>query len=280
MRKGERRLRPEELPLQRAFAGEAIVGDEYDFVYPDGSSRVVLISARPIFGVGGNQVGAVAVGLDITERKQAEEQRRLLTNELNHRVKNTLAIVQSIALHTLRSSDSVEQAGERLESRLLALSRAHDILNRESWTGADIVEVANVTLPIEMGKIRTEGPAVWLRPTTAVTISLILHELATNAAKHGAFRSPGGEAAFRWRIADDGEGRRLEAHWSESGGPLVSEPARIGFGTRLIKRLVTAEPGGAVSQDYARDGFQCRFGFLLQAGNRREGKPGAGGAGL
>ncbi len=260
MRKGGRELTASELPLQRALAGEEVMEDEYTFTNGDGTTRIVLISARAITDAESRRIGAVAVGLDITDRKRGEEQRRLLVNELNHRVKNTLAIVQSIALQTVRNSSTMVEAGDALQKRLVALGRAHDVLNRESWEGAavrSVIEEAIAPLP-NADRIRFEGPAAWLPPSFGLSLTLIIHELATNAAKYGALSSEGGSVELIWSVDEEPSGkRRLSIRWQERDGPAVRQPDRQGFGTRLIARLMSAEDDGMAIINYAPDGLVC-----------------------
>ena len=266
MRKGQRQLAPEELPLQRALAGEQVVDDEYVIAYDDGTSRVALISAQAIEDGSGRTIGAVAVGLDITERKRGEEQRRLLVNELNHRVKNTLAIVQSIVLQTLRASPDPAEAREALQSRLVALAGAHDVLNRQSWEGAELADVVAAALDAHAraDQLHADGPAVWLPPTFALSLTLILHELATNAAKYGALKAAKGSVDIHWTVQKAAEGKlRLTVVWSEQGGPAVEEPRRQGFGSRLISRLMAAEEEGSSIIDYASRGVRCTLKAVI-----------------
>lgn len=266
LKRGQRALRPDELPLQRALAGDQVADDEYVFAYQDGTSRDVLISARAIKNSDGDIVGAVAVGLDISERKRNEEQRRLLVNELNHRVKNTLAIVQSIVLQTLRVSTDPNDARDAVQSRLVALSGAHDVLNRESWEGAELAAVIAAALAAHAGagQVHAEGPPVWLPPSFAMSLTLILHELATNATKYGAFSTPRGHVELNWTVREEAEGKsRLTVRWVEEGGPPVAEPRRQGFGSRLISRLMAAEEEGSSVIDYAARGVTCTLKAVI-----------------
>jgi two-component sensor histidine kinase/PAS domain-containing protein len=219
-------------------------------------------------------VGATVAALDITARvhtmqalQEQEARQRLLIGELNHRVKNMLAVVLSITSQTLRASVDLGEAGERLQDRLLALSAAHDVLTRQSWEGAALTEVLENAVaphrPPEPGRLRLSGPPVWLVPRLALTFSLAAHELATNAAKHGALR-PGsaGRVDVTWTLD---HARRLRLRWQESGGPLVAEPARRGFGTRLIERGLAQDLRGQVRLDFAPEGLVCTVEATLPA---------------
>ena len=208
---------------------------------------------------------------DISVRKLAEtaqqrhqSQLRLLINELNHRVKNTLATVQSMAAQTLRNEPDSMIAFEKFEARLLGLSRVHDILTRESWHGAELQEVAERALrPFDEAgeRVRLQGPPVRLQPGGALTMALILHELATNALKYGALSNGEGRVELTW--AYDPETRALESLWTETGGPAVAEPTRKGFGSRLIERSLRGELKGAATMDYRPDGLCCKLSARL-----------------
>jgi len=208
---------------------------------------------------------------DISARKQAEtaqadhqSQLRLLINELNHRVKNTLATVQSMAAQTLRNEPDPVVAFEKFEARLMGLSRVHDILTRESWHGAELHEVVERALrPFDEAGTRfgIQGPPVRLQPGGALTMALILHELATNALKYGALSNPEGHVELSWTY--DPATRVLEGLWIESGGPQVSEPTRKGFGSRLIERSLRGELKGAAVMDYRPEGLRCALSARL-----------------
>ena len=215
--------------------------------------------------------GQAAIGIDnarlfeaaqreIAERRAAESHRELLINELNHRVKNTLATVQSVAAQTLRTGQIESDVRERLDARLMALSDAHNLLTEHNWQGASLDEVVEMALrPYRAdgdNRFAVDGPPVALSPQTALAFAMSLHELATNAAKYGALSSNEGRVELRWAIEGD-TGSRLRMIWSERGGPLVKPPSREGFGTRLIQRGLAAELGGSVSLDYAEAGLVC-----------------------
>jgi PAS domain S-box-containing protein len=246
-----------DMPLQRAMRGERLDEEEYTFVFADGRVHTLLSSAAPLQDDAGRIVGAVSVGLDITERKRAEEQRVLLVHELNHRVKNTLATVQAIAVQSLRGTGSPEAARDTFTARLMALAAAHDVLTRESWEGADLVDVAaGAVEPHRVAgsdRFELSGPSVRLTPSMALSIAMALHELATNAAKYGALSNESGRITLAWRV--DGATLRLE--WREHGGPPVTAPTRRGFGTRLIERGLSAELGGEVRLAFEPDGVVC-----------------------
>jgi two-component system CheB/CheR fusion protein len=195
--------------------------------------RVVELRIVPMRG------GGVAITLtDVTERKTADARQRLLVNELNHRVKNTLATVQAIAAQSLRGADVSPEARERFMARLIALARTNDVLVAETWKGASLTAVATeMAKPHgEAERFTIDGPEVHLGPETATAMALGLHELATNAAKYGALSTPDGRVSLTWAVDGEGDARRLRLTWREGGGPKVREPAQKGFGSRLIER--------------------------------------------
>ncbi|HEX8167631.1 MAG TPA: HWE histidine kinase domain-containing protein [Beijerinckiaceae bacterium] len=259
MLKGGQVLRPDEMPLHRAMRGEDVEEEEYTYAFADGTCRTLLTSATGLRDDKGRIVGAVSVSLDITDRERAEEQRRLLVHELNHRVKNTLATVQSIAVQTLRGSASTAEASEALTDRLMALAKAHDALTRESWEGAALHEIVEAATSPHGGRDRfaVDGPSVWLSPALSLSLALSLHELATNGAKYGALSAAGGSVTIAWEVVDRLGDARLRLRWTEHGGPPVRVPTRRGFGSRLIERSLAAESGGSATIEYRPEGVVC-----------------------
>jgi PAS domain S-box-containing protein len=240
---------------------------EYRIVWPDGSIHWVEGRGKLVRDRSGAPTRMIGVCMDVTERKQAEERQQLLLEELNHRVRNTLAIIQAIAAQTLRATPDPAAFNAAFSARLAALARAHSLLTRELWQGAALRDIVAAALAPFGGDgpeaIRIDGPAVVIKPNAAVTLSLVLHELATNAAKHGALTTPQGRVSVAWRSAQQpGQPPSVELAWSERGGPFVSAPTREGFGSRLI--AASAEQlGGEVAMRYTAEGFEARFRFPL-----------------
>ena len=202
----------------------------------------------------GEQVGRVL------ERKRTEEHQRLLLNELNHRVKNTLAVIQSIASQTFRGEAAAPEARRAFESRLTALAGAHDLLTGRNWEAAllsEVVERAGNGCGAVPGRLRAEGEDVEIPPRTAVSIAMALHELCTNAVKYGALSNDAGMVTVRWSISGGPGERRLRLTWIESGGPPVAPPARRGFGSRMIERGLASELGGTVALEFLPEGVRC-----------------------
>ncbi|WEZ85996.1 HWE histidine kinase domain-containing protein (plasmid) [Rhizobium sp. 32-5/1] len=213
-----------------------------------GSDQPVWLTTKtPMRDATGRVAGIVGISIDITERRKVEDRLRLMVNELNHRVKNTLATVQAIITQTLRSADPAIR--DALEGRLLALSTAHDVLTRESWESASIADVvANALRPFvssESNPFAISGPPLRLWPRAALALSLGLHELATNAVKYGALSTSPGRVEVRWETLGDDDAR-FRFCWIENGGPAVVVPTRRGFGTKLLERILAQDLGGSV----------------------------------
>jgi len=242
---------------------------EYRIHLPSGATRHVVSISDVVPGPDGRLNRVVGVIADVTERKRAEERQRLLINELNHRVKNTLATVQSIAAHTLRAARDAASARDAFEARLMALAATHDLLTSESWHGAwmaDVVDAAAAPFQSDRRRqIRHSGPAVWLAAQRALALSMALHELATNAVKYGALSLPAGHVAVRWRKTRDGD---LALSWTEQDGPPVQPPTHTGFGSRLLERGLARELGGEVDFQLKPDGARCEIRFPLEDPNQ------------
>jgi two-component sensor histidine kinase len=238
-------------------------------------------------GAARRPVRLVCVTTDVTQRRAADERRALLVAELNHRVKNTLAIVQALAEQTRRATDKRSPGSpERrqfhtdFQSRLLALARAHDLLTREEWQGTTLRDILATAAELfgkapphgtspqnEVAKLEIDGPAVRIGPEATVTLTMGIHELATNAAKHGALSMPGGRVTVTWKIVPDRSA--VDVLWAEAGGPPVAGPPpseRHGFGLRLLERGLARQLGGSVHLDFVTDGLRCRIRLPLSGG--------------
>ena len=201
---------------------------------------------------------------EIEERERAQQRQTLLIHELNHRVKNILAMVQAIALQTLSTSASPEASRKALEQRLIALASAHDVLTRESWDGAELADIIAGVVAAHEARVRAKGPRVRLEPKAAVTLAMTLHELVTNAVKYGALSRDEGWVGLDWAATPVAAGLDLRIAWTEHGGPPVQPPARSGFGTRLITRSLAAEQGSA-ELVYAPEGLICRMALIAKS---------------
>jgi PAS domain S-box-containing protein len=229
----------------------------------DGSEFPVELAITRISGSGTPQFTGYL--RDITERKNAEKRQQILTNELNHRVKNMLSVIQSIAHHTARATPDPKQFFDAFSERLVGMARVHDMLTANTWKGADLRAIAEATFSpyrrTDMDNVRFSGPAIILSPDASVSIGLALHELATNAAKYGALSQPTGRVDVTWK--EVAGSRRIALDWRESGGPAVQQPVRQGFGTRLIE-MVASQLAAEISIDYAKEGVICRMEFPLR----------------
>lgn len=228
--------------------------------------------------VQGGEFGELGTALNSMagEIERREQLRATLINELNHRVKNTLTTVQSLAAQSLRGKEP-EQAQDAFMGRLFALSKTHDVLTRENWGFAALREVIDeVTRPYrEHGSDRFDiaGPDLNLQPSTALSLSMAVHELCTNAMKYGSLSVPAGRVAITWEVAPVAEAEHLELRWQESGGPSVSEPRQKGFGTRLLERAIARELNGSVEIRYDAGGLVCLINAPLPRSEERPSPP-------
>jgi two-component system, chemotaxis family, CheB/CheR fusion protein len=201
---------------------------------------------------------------DITERETLQDRQQLLLGELTHRVKNTLAVVQSIARQTLRNSPSSEEFMERFEGRLTAMANAHGLLVQSNWLEADLAELARAQLAAHTGgnadRVRIEGPEVALKADLATPFGLVLHELGSNAAKHGSWSRRGGRVNLSWSVQTGNQHRQLTVVWQEAGGPKVRSPTQRGFGAGLIENGI---PGATVRREFNGDGLVCTIELPL-----------------
>jgi len=277
----QRIVHPEDLPafstlFREAFETRQPFRGEVRVIDRDGQVRWLRCEGVPRQDDTGAFLGYTGCNVDITDAKRAEEHLLLLIHELNHRVKNTLATVQSIAGQSLRRLEGPEADAARaaFEARLLALARVHDVLTRESWEGAELATVvADAIAPLDAGglagdtqasRFRVAGPALRLPPRVALSIAMALHELGTNAVKYGALSREGGAIEIRWTVTRDPE-LRLFLSWRESGGPPVVPPARTGFGSRLIERSLARDLAGEVKLLFAPEGVVCTIAAPVPA---------------
>jgi PAS domain S-box-containing protein len=224
----------------------------------DGSLIDISLTVSPIRNSMGQVVGASKIARDISDRRRADEHKTLLIHELNHRVKNTLATVQSLAMQSLRDGNT--SGRDDFEGRLIALSRAHDVLTNENWQGAwleDVVRQAVDPFTTAENRIAVQGPAVRLTPKQALAISMALHELGTNAVKYGALSDGSGRVNVEWNVTNGHEPAKLNLTWTEAGGPAVKKPTKQGFGSRMIARSLANELSGTAELDFRPAGVVC-----------------------
>ena len=200
--------------------------------------------------------------LDITERKKNEQHQALLMNELNHRVKNTLATVQSMASQTLRTSPNLTEAKLRFEARLMALSKVHDVLTREKWESAPFADIVERAIGPYRGtgtdRFTVSGPDIRISAGRALAFAMTLHELCTNAVKYGALSNDKGKVGIVWSMSTPKKSEPVfKFRWNEKGGPAVTPPTKRGFGTKLIERSLASDLGGTVNMTFAKTGVTC-----------------------
>lgn len=230
--------------------------------------RTMLLNARRLKRIGIPPQLILLSIEDTTVQTEADAHRDLLIDELSHRVKNTLATVQSLASRTLRQVDTMEEFKTAFEGRLHALSRAHDLLVEESWKGTGLKRLAHRTLAPYFedvtDRITIDGPSVRLTPPAGTALVLILHELATNAAKYGALSAQGGKLVLSWRLDNDENNANVHLEWTETCKHKINPPTRTGFGTRLIETSASYELHGSAKLDYRAAGLHCEIIFPLQ----------------
>jgi two-component sensor histidine kinase/PAS domain-containing protein len=231
----------------------------------DGSAGWTFSRAIPLLDADGEIVEWFGAASDITERRRVEDHLRLVVNELNHRVKNNLAMTQAIAMQTFRDGSDIVEARERFAARMVALGQATDLLTGERWAGASLRGVIEqAVLPnAPDGRCEITGPDANLTPKTALALTLALHELVTNATKYGAWSDDKGRVTISADIQER-DGTRLALEWRESGGPECKPPKRRGFGSRLIERGLAGEMRADVSIAFAPTGLVCAIDAPLE----------------
>jgi PAS domain S-box-containing protein len=225
------------------------------------------VSVTPVLGPNGKPARLLSISREITSMKQAEERLRLMMGELNHRVKNTLATVQAVVTLSARSADSVVDYKTRVLNRLTGLAKTNDLLTQSSWAGADLRTLLCSELDIyddERGeRVKLDGPEVALSARLAVSVSMVVHELTTNAAKYGALSLPQGRVAVSWRLRGENGHKRLSLTWVEQGGPPVTPPTRRGFGSKMIQEALARELNADIRVDYLSEGLRFSISTLI-----------------
>jgi PAS domain S-box-containing protein len=249
----------------RPYVEKVLQGNRVEFDrevhYPGVGTRFLHVIYTPETDDGGAVTGWLASMLDITERKRAEEEQRraaeaeqILIRELQHRTNNLLAVIQGIAQKTLSGSGPLDEARKIFEGRLLALAGTYRRLTKSNWSGVSLSEIVQLTLEPFAARTEIDGPDLLLSAKNAQNFSLALHELATNALKHGALSGAGGNVSIAWSVASNGGGSILKFRWRERGGPPVHGPGQRGFGTLLLESTFKT-----VKFDYAREGLTCEI---------------------
>ncbi|MER8963027.1 chemotaxis protein CheB [Mesorhizobium sp. M0701] len=226
----------------------------------DDKGRFYLVRINPYRDKSGSIQGVVVTLIDVTMLAQAEERQQVLISELNHRVKNMLAVVASITNRTRENSASKEEFAEALIGRLHAMSRAYSLLSRESWTEASVEELLRQELdPFGPERFELDGRRVNLKPAQGLSFGMAIHELATNAAKYGALSKPAGRIVVKWSVADG----TFKLVWREKGGPRIKEPTDSGFGLTLLRGEIGYRLGGKVETTFRSNGLEAEIAFPL-----------------
>jgi PAS domain S-box-containing protein len=240
----------------------------------DGGEFWTGVFISPVRDEGGDIVQYFASFVDLTEHKEDEAQSKMLIDELNHRVKNTLSTVQSIVWQTLRTPSDPKVIRESIESRLFALSRSHDLLTREKWESAGLLDIVHDALePFGVSggradRIAIMGENIRFPPKSALALGIAFNELATNAVKYGALSNAAGSILIEWTMETTPAGQQLLLNWKEKDGPPVAPPAHKGFGSRVIERGLAHELEGTIHLDYRPDGLVCTMDIPLPRGPR------------
>ncbi|MET3648011.1 PAS domain-containing protein [Phyllobacterium ifriqiyense] len=251
---------PEDIDHWRSVVARAIETNEdfqleYRISTPKGERRWIEVRGQINSDSLDTAITMVGITQDITARKEAEEHRKVLTRELLHRVKNSLATVQSIFTQSLRSASSLDEAATAVSGRIGAMAVAHDILARDDWSRAPLKDIIEEALKPFLGfDIRIAGPRIVFEEKAVSALTLGLYELATNSVKYGALSKENGSVTINWEILNLEE-PTLKFHWSEMGGPEVKEPTRRGFGSKIIERLIPTELNGTGKLSYEREGL-------------------------
>ncbi len=261
------RVHPEDLGRLESAHDQAVVDKrreysvEYRIVRSDGELRWIERRCLIFYDGDARPQRVVGVSIDITERKQTEKQRDILNAELDHRVKNVLATVGAIIFQTQNASATIEDFVSSVDRRIKSLANIHELLSHARWHGVSLQEIVRREFaPYTAGKYDESGPSITLRPDAAQAMAMVLHELATNAAKYGALSNHTGRVSVRWYwLPNEIPHRRLAIEWQETDGPPVSTPNASGYGTSIIRELLPYELGGTAELSFAPSGVQCRL---------------------
>jgi PAS domain S-box-containing protein len=231
----------------------------FRFIRPDGREIWLEETGTAEFDATGRQLRIKGLTRDITERKRSEERQRMLVRELDHRVKNVLASVATIAQRTREGSTSIDEFLQTFDGRIQSLANAHALLSRSHWEGVSLAKLVCSELApcVGEGTASLEGPEVLLTAEATQAIAIVLHELVTNASKYGALSTPLGRITVRWDWRGGQEGLSLE--WTERNGPAVAVPSHTGYGIRAIRKLIPHELGGTVDLTFDASGLRCRI---------------------
>ncbi|WP_332873806.1 sensor histidine kinase [Aurantimonas marina] len=248
----------------RSFSGEGVRVMIRSQPQGEPTESFIDFSYNPIRDAAGKISGVFVQGFDRTESIRAAQRQRVLIDELNHRVKNTLSTVQAMARQSFRNITDPEEARYAFEARIMALSQAHDVLSARRWEAAGLSVLLRQELAaFDPARIRMAGPEVHLTSKWAIALAMVFHELATNADRYGAMASSAGTLAVEWNTSQHRDGRHLNVIWRETMGGPAGRGLIPGFGIRMLRRIIEGELAGALSLDLGKTGLICRFQIAL-----------------
>jgi PAS domain S-box-containing protein len=269
------RVHPEDLAWAEGLREQAFAerrkedNAEYRIILSTGEVRWIERRGAISYGKDDRPERVVGVNIDVTDRKRAEQHLHALNAELDHRVKNVLATVSAIIAQTQESSISRAEFATGLNSRIKSLAGTHELLSETNWRGVSLAKIIRRELaPYTRGNTEARGPSVTLKAEATQAVATVLHELTTNAAKHGALSNGSGRVSVRWRWLQNGSHERLVIEWQETDGPPVLTPSRFGYGTSIIRELIPFEFGGTVELSFASGGTRCRLEIPDEWANR------------
>jgi PAS domain S-box-containing protein len=261
------------LVVEAAFRGECDCDPDIHYRREDGTEFWASVFVSPVCDSQGIVVQQFVSFVDLTAHREEAARCKMLIDELNHRVKNTLSTVQSIVTQALRHPAEPAVIREAIESRILALSKSHDLLTSTNWVGAGLHDLVDLALhPFEViaghaERFTISGDNIQLPPKTTLSLAIAIHELATNAVKYGAFSNETGRIGIDWTVTPVTNEDRLVLRWQERGGPPVIPPTRKGFGSWVIERGLAHELGGRVKLDYQQQGVACTIDIPCPEGS-------------
>jgi PAS domain S-box-containing protein len=256
--------------VKAAFKTNPEVGPEIRYLRKDGSEFWASLLVSPVRDRSGAVVQHFVSLVDLTRHKEQQRHAKMLIDELNHRVKNTLSTVQSIVSQSLRTGDDPRTTRDAIDARIFALARSHDLLTQEEWESAGLRDVVNAALKPFVAHGRADrvvvsGENIHIRPAAVLALSIALHELATNAVKYGSFSNDSGRILVEWETVAAPDGDRLKLHWRETGGPPVGTPSRSGFGSKVILSGLAHQLGGVVELAFPVEGAVCTIDIAASA---------------
>ncbi len=272
------RIHPDDLARFKAHhrrtRADSPATHSFRFIRPDGREVWLEETSQAEFDTAGRLIGIKGLTRDITRHKQAEEHQDLLIAELDHRVKNVLARVGAVIRHTRPRSGTVNEFVEALDGRIQSIAAAHVLLSQSRWSGVGLTDLIGRQLAPYTADANTaiDGPDVMLTSAQAQAVAMVIHELATNAAKHGALSSPDGRVSVSWERTSTNAAVVLTMIWNELGGPPTKAPVRRGYGSSLIRDLIPYELGGTVELTFPSDGACCKIEIPLEGGTTFSGR--------